>query len=236
MDDIVSPALLAPSLVIDSDHPAIVAQAQELSRAGDVLAVAQACFEWVRDRVLHSHDFQLEPVTWRASDVLEYRTGYCYAKSHLLAALLRANGIPAGLCYQRLSVGDSGAPYCLHGLAAAYLPTFGWYRVDPRGNRPGILARFSPPIEQLAFALHDPEEVEFDNILPEPLPCVLTVLQSSRTWRDVAAHLPEVPPECFNAWGLRVRRQGRQINANRQAVGNGMYLTYANRIDRTTLT
>ncbi|WP_338430147.1 transglutaminase domain-containing protein [Synechococcus elongatus] len=35
--------------------------------------------------------------------MLEYRTGYCYAKSHLLVALLRACSIPAGFCYQRLS-------------------------------------------------------------------------------------------------------------------------------------
>jgi len=38
----------------------------------------------------------MNPVTCKASDVLIYGTGYCYAKSHLLAALLRANAIPAG--------------------------------------------------------------------------------------------------------------------------------------------
>ena len=36
----------------------------------------------------------------------------------------RANGIPTGLCCQRLSVGDEGAPYCLHGLNAVYLSEF----------------------------------------------------------------------------------------------------------------
>lgn len=34
-----------------------------------------------------------------ASDVLKHRTGYCYSKNHLLAALLRVNKIPTGLCY-----------------------------------------------------------------------------------------------------------------------------------------
>lgn len=58
-------------------------------------AIAKACFEWVRDEIHHSYDYQMSPVTCRASDVLQHKTGYCYyAKSHLLVALLRANEIP----------------------------------------------------------------------------------------------------------------------------------------------
>ncbi|MEZ0154964.1 MAG: transglutaminase family protein [Candidatus Reddybacter sp.] len=49
----------------------------------------------MRDQISHSLDSQQNPVTYRASSVLEYGTGYCYAKSHLLVALLRANSIPA---------------------------------------------------------------------------------------------------------------------------------------------
>lgn len=62
--------------------------------------------DFVRDQIRHSADYRPNPVTCKASEVLRHGTGYCYAKSHLLAALLRANGVPAGLCYQRLSVGD----------------------------------------------------------------------------------------------------------------------------------
>ena len=78
----------------------------------DPVEVARACFEFVRDQIKHSWDFQLNPVTCRASDVLKHGTGYCYAKSHLLAALLRANRIPAGLCYQRLTVANDVPPFC----------------------------------------------------------------------------------------------------------------------------
>ncbi len=81
------------------------------------MAIAQACFEWVRDEIFHSFDYQMNPLTWHASDVLQHKTGYCFAKSHLLAALLRANQIPSGFCYQRLSIDDKGAPYSLHGLS-----------------------------------------------------------------------------------------------------------------------
>ena len=75
--------------IIDWQHPAVLKLAQELS-TGTVLDTAQQCFEWVRDEIRHSFDFQLNPVTCQASEVLEKRTGFCYAKSHLLAALLRA--------------------------------------------------------------------------------------------------------------------------------------------------
>ena len=83
--------------------------------------IAKSCFEWVRDEIKHSWDYKKNPVTCKASDVLKHGTGYCFAKSHLLAALLRANSIPAGLCYERLSIHDDGAPYSLHGFNAAYL-------------------------------------------------------------------------------------------------------------------
>jgi transglutaminase-like putative cysteine protease len=120
---------LASSEFIDWRHPEVSAIAAELAEGClDKLQVAKRCFEFVRDEIRHSWDFQTSPVTCRASDVLHHRTGYCYAKSHLLAALLRANGIPTGLCYQRLAVGDQGPPYCLHGLNAAYFEEYGWYR------------------------------------------------------------------------------------------------------------
>lgn len=119
-------------------------------------------------------------------------TGYCYAKSHLLAALLRANGIPAGLCYQRLSVGDSGAPYCLHGLNAVHLRDVGWYRVDARGNKPGIDARFSPPNECLAFPIREPQERDLPEIWAEPLPVVIDVLERYGSYDQVLANLPDI--------------------------------------------
>jgi transglutaminase-like putative cysteine protease len=193
--------------VVDWDHPAVAEQARALSKEQvDAAAIAQACFEWVRDEVAHSRDFERNPVTWRASDVLLHRTGYCYAKSHLLAALLRANGIPAGFCYQRLSVGESGPPFCLHGFNAIELPEFGWYRVDPRGNRTGIDAQFTPPVERLAFALQSSEEVEFANVLADPLECVIDSLKKCATWKEALAQLPDVGPEEFDEFGLTPKR------------------------------
>ncbi|MEO0803517.1 MAG: transglutaminase family protein [Cyanobacteria bacterium J06642_2] len=189
--------------IVDWQHPQVLAQARSLAAGRDSeAAIARACFEWVRDDIQHSSDYQLNPVTCRASDVLRYRTGYCYAKSHLLAALLRANYIPAGLCYQRLSVFDNGAPYCLHGFNAIYLAETGWYRVDARGNRSDICAQFEPPVEQLAYQLQFPEEADFSNIFATPLPVVVTALQTYSTWDALLNELPDVPLTELDRHGL----------------------------------
>ncbi len=178
--------------VIDWKHPYVLAKAQEL-RLGtrDAQEIAQRCFEWVRDNIQHSSDFKRNPVTCNASDVLREGTGYCYAKSHLLAALIRANGIPAGFCYQRLSIDETGAPYSLHGLNAVLLPEFGWYRIDPRGNKEGVDAQFSPPVERLAFRIVFPEEQLFPQILADPLPVVVNALRAHATWDAMYRNLPD---------------------------------------------
>ena len=155
--------------------------------------MAQRCFEFVRDQIKHSWDHRLNPVTCKASSVLEHGTGYCYAKSHLLAALLRANGIAAALCYQRLSLSGEGAPYCLHGLNAVRLDAHGWYRVDARGNKPGVNARFTPPREQLAFAIADHIERDLPDLYAEPLAAVVHALTTCATVEEVAANLPDHP-------------------------------------------
>jgi hypothetical protein len=195
---------------IDWQHPAILKLA--LSFAGDVSgdeAVAQRCLEFVRDSIKHSWDYRLNPVTCVASDVLRHGTGYCYAKSHLLAALLRANGIPAGLCYQRLSLDGNGWPYCLHGLNAVYLRRHGWYRVDPRGNKPGVVAAFCPPVEQLAFAVDGANEVDLPGIYSQPLPQVVSVLSDCRSVEEVYRLLPDCDP---NGRGL-ANHCGQVVNA-----------------------
>ena len=191
--------------VIDFDEPGVAALARELAaQATSPADVARACFEFVRDRIAHSADAQRNPVTCRASDVLRHATGYCYAKSHLLAALLRADGLPAGFCYQRLSVRGGGAPYSLHGFNAVWLHG-AWYRVDGRGNKPGVHAAWSPPAEQLAFALEAPGEVEFAEVLVEPLPIVVETLRRHERWDALLEGLPDVTPQEFARYGLSVR-------------------------------
>jgi transglutaminase-like putative cysteine protease len=192
---------LQVSEIIDWQHPKILELAQQIA-LGNKTSIAKACFEWVRDEIHHSFDYQQDPLTCHASEVLIHKTGYCFAKSHLLAALLRANQIPAGFCYQRLSIDDQGAPYSLHGFNAIYLPETGWYRVDPRGNKTGVDAQFTPPQEQLAFKIQLPEEMDFPAILAEPLPVVIEALRSHHTWDEMLRNLPDVSLESAKSYGL----------------------------------
>ncbi len=102
-----------------------------------------------------------------ASAVLDAGSGLCLAKSHLLVALWRACGLPAGFCYQRLLFDTDGGLYVTHGLAAVWLPAFGWYRCDARGNtKEGIDCAFTPGTESLAYTpAHDGE---YDSLIYGP--------------------------------------------------------------------
>lgn len=194
---------LKVSEVIDWQHPETIELAKQIASGRETsTAIAKACFEWVRDEIRHSFDYQMNPVTCRASDVLKYKTGYCFAKSHLLAALLRANQIPAGFCYQRLSINDKGAPYSLHGFNAIYLPEIGWYRVDARGNRAGVNAQFTPPQEKLAYKTQFPEEADFQAVLAEPLQIVVEALQARAIWSEMLQNLPDISLESAKTYGL----------------------------------
>lgn len=198
---------------IDWRHPSVVAKAVELaSGGGSDVDIVQRCFEFVRDTIKHSWDYRQGPVTCNASDVLQHGTGYCYAKSHLLAALLRANGIPAGLCYQRLTIETDGPPYCLHGLNAVHLKQFGWYRIDARGNKSGVSAAFSPPIERLAFGVINSAERDFPEIWAEPLPLIIKTLTEHKTVEEVFKNLPDIEVMQANKTLSRTREDGAPVS------------------------
>jgi|TARA_B110000967_G_scaffold178350_1_gene193086 transglutaminase-like putative cysteine protease len=177
---------------INWNTPEILVQAKHLAQgASDSEQIIRRTFEFVRDEIKHSWDYKLNPVTCKASDVLQHLTGYCYTKSHLLAALLRANKIPGGLCYQRLSITDA-PPFCLHGLNAVYIAELGWFRIDARGNKEGVTAEFCPPVEKLPFTATLEGEADLPEIWAEPLPDVVKVLARSQSYQEVADSLPDV--------------------------------------------
>lgn len=190
--------------VVDWQHPSVRSLALELgANLREPAAVARRCFERVRDEIQHCMDFSRSELTCSASEVLQYRTGFCYAKSHLLAALLRANNIPAGFCYQRLSLDGVKPPFTLHGFNAVWLPELGWYRIDARGNKPGVSGLFSPPVEQLAFATTVDGEFDVHGIFADPLSEVVDVL---RRYDDVGSALTNLPdcdgPDAFKSRAL----------------------------------
>jgi transglutaminase-like putative cysteine protease len=130
---------LAADAVIDHEHPAVRALARRL-RAADPDATARAAFAFVRDRIEHSFDVDAWSAAYRASDVLAAGNSLCHGQAHLLTALLRASGIPAGITYQKLSA--------LHALVAVRRPA-GWVRIDPRDRRGRYAA--TPETERLVY-------------------------------------------------------------------------------------
>ena len=109
---------------------------------------ARVAFEFVRDEISHSFDCGATVITARASDALKHRTGICHAKANLLAALLRSQGIPAGFCFQRITLADDDSMgYCVHAFNAVYI-NGKWIKLDARGNKPSIHTHFSTLMRQ----------------------------------------------------------------------------------------
>jgi transglutaminase-like putative cysteine protease len=114
--------------VIDFSAPAVTRLGAWLwhDAGGDEVEFARLAFEFVRDEIAHSVDVGDHRVMITASETLAEGVGLCYSKAHLLVALLRARGVPAGLCYQRLR-SDDDQGHEVHGLIAVYLDG-AWHR------------------------------------------------------------------------------------------------------------
>ena len=188
---------LNSSDIIDFENEAVARLSDALmDGSANATDYIRRAYECVRDRFAHSADAGRDEATLCASEVLRAGHGICFAKSHLLAALLRRQGIPAGFCYQRLILDDETAPYLiLHGLNGVYLAEYDrWIRLDARGNKKGIDAQFSVDDERLAFPVRS-EMAEEDIMLvyPEPDANVVKKFRTHATrtglWNDLPKEL-----------------------------------------------
>jgi len=174
-------AYLCEDEIVNYSHPLVHKTIQQLQETSSMAVdCVKQTFEFVRDTIPHSWDAQNPQVTCSASEVLQHQTGICYAKSHLLAALLRGQGIPTGFCYQRLTLGDTPETgYVIHALNAVYLPSLRqWIRLDARGNKPGVQAEFSLEQEKLAFSIRPAlDEVDYPTIYSHPHAKIVATLQ-----------------------------------------------------------
>lgn len=181
---------------VDHDRPELraLASALKASAGDDPVAQVRACFDFVRDRVRHSLDHGDSVLTGFASEALREGTGFCYSKSHLLAALLRANGFPTGFVYQRLRHAHSVSGYCLHALNAVCLPDYGWVRLDARGERADLPPiRFDPPCEWLAYTAEAEGEGFLPGVYEDPLPVVTAALREAADVAGLVRSLPDAP-------------------------------------------
>ena len=184
--------------IIDYDDDAVRKVADTLfNEAGatpeNTTPFIKSAYEFVRDNISHSADINADAVTVSASEVLKARHGICFAKSHLLAAILRSKSVPAGFCYQKIVMDDDTAPVLIyHGLNAVYLRDYDkWVRLDARGNKPGINAEFSVDGEKLAYPIRT-DKGEEDGIIvyPNPDTLVVSTMRQYRSRAELWSHLP----------------------------------------------
>lgn len=153
---------------------------------------ARVAYEFVRDEINHSFDVKADTITAKASDVLRYKTGICHAKANLLAALLRSQGIPTGMCYQHLTLmEDESLGYCVHCFNAIYLDQH-WIKVDARGNTNGKNAQFSLAEPILAFSNRaDYDEFFWPGIYSEPHKPTMEMLNQATSIQDITDNIPD---------------------------------------------
>ena len=143
---------------IDYTNPIIQEKVQELkNQSSDDLNYIEQSYLFVRDKIPHSWDIGTTTVSRTASEVLKNKTGICWTKSCLLAALLRANGIPSGISYQLLTIAeDDSEGHIIHALNTVYVKdSKKWIRLDARGNAGNLNTKFSLDKDQLAFQVRE---------------------------------------------------------------------------------
>lgn len=123
--------------VVDSEHPAVRDLATRVTR-GREDGVA-ALFDWVRDEIRYDMGPILHDRSdWTASATVERGYGFCQQKAVLLAALLRATGVPAGVAAEkvfdhkippRFAEQMGGQEIPLHGYTVAFVDG-AWRRLD----------------------------------------------------------------------------------------------------------
>ena len=182
------------SNVIDFDNKEIIELVDMLfEKSSNELDFIKRAYEFVRDNISHSADINEDVITCSASEVLREGHGICFAKSHLLAALLRCKSVPTGFCYQKLIIDDEKIPVlAYHGLNGVYLKDYQkWIRLDARGNRSDVNAQFSIEKEQLAFSVRS-QMGEEDNfiIYPDPDTNILKNLRENKTRTVLWNNLP----------------------------------------------
>ncbi|MFZ5987912.1 MAG: transglutaminase-like domain-containing protein [Bacillota bacterium] len=185
---------LEDTKIIDYKNEILLGFAERLTKdISDKTMKIKTIYEYVRDEIRHTFDIGADNVTFKASEVFKERHGVCYAKSHLLVALLRSIGVPAGFCYQGLLFDDiSDRRIIIHGLVGVYIKEIDrWIRLDARGNIPGVDAQFSLSEERLAFPVRK-ELGEFDTniIYSEPSIAVQRCLLDSKDREELVLNLP----------------------------------------------
>jgi transglutaminase-like putative cysteine protease len=155
--DPIDPKYLTPTLIIDSDHPAIIDYAATTTEnTRNTIEQAVKLYYAVRDGIWYDpyYPFYL-PEHYQASNVLRSSRGYCVCKAALLCAAWRACGIPARVGFadvknhlatrQLLDFMGSDL-FVFHGYVEFFLENK-WVKATPAFNRELCERRHVAPLE-----------------------------------------------------------------------------------------
>jgi transglutaminase-like putative cysteine protease len=137
-------ACLAPTALLDADHPEVRAFAAAASGdAPDPVTRAVRLYYAVRDGLRYDpYAVEFTPEGFRASAVLARRRGFCVTKAGVLAALARSTGIPARLGFadvrnhlatERLRQMMGTDVFYYHGYTELWLEG-AWHKATPAFN------------------------------------------------------------------------------------------------------
>lgn len=117
---------LEPSNMIESDDPAIVAKAIEITKgAKDAWDAAVRLSQWVNEEI--GYDV---PGGGTAAKTFELRLGECGSHSNLLTAFCRAVGIPARGVFGCMYVPEHGGVFGQHAWNEVYMGDAGWIPIE----------------------------------------------------------------------------------------------------------
>jgi len=136
---------LTPGEFVDSDHPVITAYAHEVAgQSGTQVEKVLRLFYAVRDDIYYDPYLPMgKKSSYRASDCLLSRRGWCVPKAALLAACARTQGVPARCGYAdvrnhlatpRLLESIGTDIFYWHSYADLYLEGQ-WVKATPTFNR-----------------------------------------------------------------------------------------------------
>ena len=186
---------LEDTITIDWQTPAMMSTAKDLLEGlTEPEDRVRRLFEFVRDEIDHSFDIETNTQTCRASEVLEKRTGLCYAKSHLFAGFLRYAGFPTGFCYVRMADDERPGRFVLHGFNAVYwTATSSWIYLDARGNRDEIdtECRFEAPWSLAYWPDAEAGESFLPFIYKRPGKRIIDLLERAPSFDSVRQNLPD---------------------------------------------
>lgn len=134
---------LAATALIDADHPAVQALARERALGASDRERAVSLYLVVRDEFRYDpYRIDLSPAGMKASAVIANGFGWCVPKAALLAAALRAAGIPARVGYadvrnhlstERLRQALQTDLFVWHGYTEAWIEG-AWRKATPAFN------------------------------------------------------------------------------------------------------